>query len=196
MTEATVAVSSDILNIIRADATPACRFDDIDTVLGIRTAVPGERIARSDDLAVFAYCGLNPNMQTLTDICILELVFTRVGQFDGTAGAQHCQRDYDTLERSTCFAAEAAADRFADDADLVQGEVERFGKSAADSERRLAGRPDGQLAVWHILRCAGMRLDRHVLYMRNIEAVVEYLILKVSARCSASAPVTRKSSTS
>ena len=115
-------------------------------------------------------------MQALAHIGVLELVLPGIGQLDRAARAAHGQRDDDALQRGAGLAAEAAADRLADDADLVQREIKGFRQRAAHRKGGLAGGPDGQLAVGHVLRGAGVGLNGHMLYMRDVEAVVEHAV--------------------
>ena len=171
-----VAVRADVLDIVRADAAPAGRLDDVDAVLGVRAAIPRQRVLGTDDLAVLAHGGLDADVQPLAHIGILELVLARVGQLDRAARTTHGQRNDDAFERGAGLAAEAAAHRLADDADLVQREVERLRQRAPHRKRRLARRPDRQLAIRHVLRGAGVRLDGHVLHVRDVEAVVKHAV--------------------
>ena len=171
-----VAVGRDVLDVIRANAAPARGFDDVDAVFRIRAAVPGEHVFGAYDLAVLAHGGLDVDVQTLAHIGVLELVLARVGHLDRATGVEHRERDDDAFQRRARLAAESAADGLADHANLVEREVERLRQRAAHGKRALARGPDGQVAVRHILRGAGVRLDRHMLHVRNVEIVVEHAI--------------------
>ena len=62
---------------------------------------------------------------------------------------------------------------FADNADLIERKIKRLRQRAAHGKRALARGPDGQVAIRHILRGAGVRLDRYMLHMRDVKAVVK-----------------------
>ncbi len=172
-----VAVAPDVVDVVGAGAGDARRLDDVDAVLGVSAAVPDILDLLGEDLAVrLAHAGLEGRIDALADIRVLELLLTGVGHLDRAPAVEHRERDDDAFEGGARLGAEAAADIRGDDPHLVERDVEGGRQRLAHREGGLATRPHGELSVRLVLRDGHMRLDGHVLDVRDIEGVLRDVI--------------------
>ena len=89
----------------------------------------------------------------------------------------HGQRNDDTLDGGTGLGAKAAAHVGGDDAHLVQRDIKGGGKGLTNRVRRLAGSPNGALAVRLVLGYRDVVLDGGMLNMGNMVLMLGDVVL-------------------
>ena len=173
-----VSVGLNVVELIRAGGSKAGGLNDVYAVLGVGAAIPVEVVLNRQELTVaLANCGLDLGVQALTNVGIDELFLTGVFHHNGTALAVHGQRNDDTLDGGTGLGAEAAAHVGGDDAHLVQRDIKGGGKGLTNRVRRLAGSPNGALAVRLVLGYRDVVLDGGMLNMGYMVLMLGDVIL-------------------
>src|SRR4051812_6366557 len=99
------------------------------------------------DRAVTPDPGAESHEHRMASAMTVEDFFTRQTDLDRSIEERRSPGDDDLVVERIALAAEAAAVRGRDDADVSRRQVERFRQRAMDVVRRLCARPQYQLAV-------------------------------------------------
>ena len=103
-----VAVGPDVWDVVGPRRGPATCLGNVNAVLGVRSSVPYKLVLDGLDLSVPVDPGLDPAVQALADIGILELILPGVVQLHRPAAVAPGQRYDDALQSRARFGAEAA----------------------------------------------------------------------------------------
>ncbi len=147
-----------------------------DAVRAVRAAVEQRLHAHRRDRAVTFHAGLDAHQHRMAPAVAVEHLFARQADLHRAIEHQRGLRDDDFVVERIALAAEAAAVRRRDDADVRRRHRERLRERAVDVVRRLRARPQRQLAIGIERGHGRVLLDRQMRVALVEERVVEHVV--------------------
>ena len=147
-----------------------------DTVGAVGAAVQHRLHPHAGDRAVPLDAGLEAHQHRMPAAVAVEHLLAGQADLDRAIEEERGLADDDFVVERVALAAEAAAVRRRDDADVRRGHGERLGQRAMDVMRRLRARPQDELPVGVLRRDRGVLLDRQMRVAFVEEGVLEHVI--------------------
>ena len=154
---------------IRPGAVVSTGAGDVDAVFCGGAAIPIHSVVQGKQITIGVTAHLELDNQCLADKVGVEFFFTGENQFDRPAFNLGGNRDGYGFHGDASFTAEPATNKGGDYAHITLGDSQGTGDNVALSKWGLGSCPQGNSAVILKFGNSHMRLDGHMLHMRDIE---------------------------